>query len=162
MHPSPFGLPELRFVTAGEHPLWNEALAAVNRDLAVTLPEPQPLCLVAYPGFEEDDEDERVYVAFADGYSHGNPLWPAGSADGALRVVAEAAQDTVMERLWQAWPVCTLHGVGMHVTGDAGRASWWCAGGARPGDPAHVRAGVGEMDTIHRPRRPNRKRREPR
>lgn len=69
------------------------------------------------PGFKEGDEDERVDVAFADGY----------------------ARDR-----------------------DAGRASWWCAGGARPGDPAHVPAGAGEMDTIHRLRRPNRKRREPR
>ncbi|MEV6113792.1 hypothetical protein AB0L59_15060 [Streptomyces sp. NPDC052109] len=160
MHRSPFHPPEPRFVTAGEHPLWDEALTAVNRDLAVTLPERQPLCLVAYPGFEEDDGPERVHVAFADGYSHGNSLWPTASAAGALRAVAEAAQETVSERLWQAWPVCTLHGLGMHVTEDPGRPSWWCAGGSRPGDPAHVRAAIGEMDTVHRPRRPNRKRRK--
>ncbi|MQY37217.1 hypothetical protein SRB17_52210 [Streptomyces sp. RB17] len=162
MHPSPFDLPEPRFVTAGEHPLWDEAPAAVDRDMAATLPGQQPPRLVAYPGFEEDEEAERCYVAFADGYSHGNPLGRAGSAAGALRVVAEAAQDTVMERLWQAWPVCTLHGLGLHVTEDAGRPSWWCAGGSRPDDPAHVRAATGEMDTVHRPRRPNRKRRKAR
>ncbi|MER6068207.1 hypothetical protein ABT187_04995 [Streptomyces sp. NPDC001817] len=162
MSPSPFGLPDLRFVTTGEHPLWDEALAAVNRDLAVTLPEQRPLCLVAHPGLDEDEEDERVHVGFPDGYSHGNPLWRAGSGAGALRVVAEAAQETVTERLWQAWPVCTLHGLGMHVTEDAARLSWWCAGVSRPGDPAHVRAAIGEMDTVHRPRRPNRKRRKPR
>ncbi|GGV00698.1 hypothetical protein GCM10010260_41590 [Streptomyces filipinensis] len=163
MRPSPFDPPDPRFVTTGEHPLWDEALAAVNRDLAATLPEQRPLCLVAYPGWERaPDETERVHVALANGDAHGDCLWPEPSAAGALRAVAEAAQDTVMELLWQAWPVCTLHGLGMHVTEDAGRPSWWCAGGSRPGDPAHVRAAIGEMDTVHRPRRPNRKRRKDR
>ncbi len=33
-----------------------------------------------------------------------------------------------MELLWQAWPLCPEHGLGMHLTEDAEeRLSWWCA-----------------------------------
>ncbi|MFI9804013.1 hypothetical protein ACIHEJ_06520 [Streptomyces sp. NPDC052301] len=161
MHPHPVRQPEPRFVAEGEFPLWDEALAVVNRDLAATLPEQRPLCLIAYPGWEEG-EDEHVHVAFESGYFHGNALPPEATAAGALPAVAEAAQETVVEFLWQAWPVCTLHGLGMHVSEDAGRPSWWCAGGSRPGDPAHVRTAIGELTTAHRPHRPNRKRRKKR
>ena len=38
MH-APFDLPEPRRVQPGEHPVWDEALALLNRDLAVTLPD---------------------------------------------------------------------------------------------------------------------------
>ncbi|MET8767164.1 hypothetical protein [Streptomyces sp. NPDC004658] len=158
MHPLFPSPPEPRFVPAGEHPLWDAALVAVNRDLAATLPGQTPLRLIAYPA--DEHEDEQLYVALADGNAHGNSLCPAGSADWALRYVAEAAQDTITGCLWQAWPVCTVHGLGMHLGEEPGRPVWRCAGGGRPGDPAHVRAAVGELDTVHRPHRPNRKRRE--
>lgn len=168
MHPW-FDQPEPRSVAAGEHPWWDEALALVNRDLAATLPEQRPLRLIAWPADAEDEgEAERVYVALDNGDAHGDSLGPApSSATAALRAVAEAAQDTVMECLWQAWPVCTLHNLGMHLgegegEGEgAGGVVWWCAGPGRPDDPEHPRAAVGELDTVHRPRRPNRKRREP-
>jgi hypothetical protein len=58
------------------------------------------------------------------------------------------------------WPVCTVHDLGMHPRDVDGRPSWWCAGGSRKGDPAHVRAAIGELPTAHRPHRPNRKRRK--
>ncbi|MFF9089678.1 hypothetical protein ACF1BE_25255 [Streptomyces sp. NPDC014991] len=161
MH-APFPAPsEPRFVPRGEHPLRDEALAAVNQDLAVTLPDQRPLCLVAWPG-EPEEEAERVHVALADGDAHGNPLEPSSTAAEALLAVAGAAQDTVMECLWLAWPVCTLHGLGMHLAEVAGRPSWWCGGTDGPDGPGHVRAAVGEMDTVHRPRRPNSRRREER
>ncbi|MGA5037389.1 hypothetical protein ACPCA8_10065 [Streptomyces capoamus] len=148
---------EPHVVPAGEHPIWQEALAAVNRDLAATLPEPHPLCLVAWP--PEGYEGEQVYVALDGGDAHGNSLQPAGSVEAALPVVAEAAQDTIMGCRWQVWPVCTIHGLGMHVAQEAGRPVWWCAGGG-PREPAHARAAIGELATVHRPRRPNRKRRK--
>ncbi|GGW44160.1 hypothetical protein GCM10010503_21140 [Streptomyces lucensis JCM 4490] len=156
MSPFVFGPPGPRFVAVGEYPVWDEALAAVNRDLAVTLPEQPALRLVAYP---DEDGGEWVHVALANGDAHGNALEPVSSAAEALRAVAGAAQDTVMELLWRAWPVCTLHGLGMHAAWDAGRAYWRCAGGTGPGDPAHLRGAVGELDTIHRPPRPGRRRR---
>lgn len=156
---SPFDRPEPRLVPVGEHPLWDEALAAVNRDLAVTLPEQRPLCLFALPPWAED-EPEQVYVGLANGQWHGNSLWAHPStATVALETVAEAAQDTVSERLWQAWPVCSVHDLGMHIREVSGRPSWWCAGTTDPQDPPHIRAAVGELDTLQHPHRPNRKRR---
>ncbi|WEO98842.1 hypothetical protein A6P39_035030 [Streptomyces sp. FXJ1.172] len=153
-----FGRPEPRHVLAGEYPLWDEALAAVNRDLASTVPEQRPLCLMAHS--ESAGLDEYVFVALADGEAHGNCLMPEESAGETLLAVADAAQETVTERLWRVWPVCTVHDLGMHPRDVDGRPSWWCAGGSRKGDPAHVRAAIGELDTLHRPRRPNRKRRK--
>jgi hypothetical protein len=153
-----FRPPEPRQVPVGRYPLWDEALAAVNRDLAATLPEQRPLRLTVYP--ETADLDEQVYVALSGGEAHGNPLLPNETAAEALTAVADAAQETVSELLWRAWPVCTLHDLGMHPRDVEGRPSWWCAGGPRKGDPAHVRAAIGELPTAHRPHRPNRKRRK--
>ncbi|MCC5474222.1 hypothetical protein [Streptomyces barringtoniae] len=152
-----FDRSEPRLVLDGEHPLWDEALAAVNRDLAATLPDQRPLRLIAYPECEDLDE---VYVALSNGEAHGSPLTPVRSAVEALMAVADAAQDTVTERLWRAWPVCTVHDLGMHPRDVDGRPSWWCAGGARRGDPAHIRAAIGELDAVRRTPRPNRKRRK--
>ena len=73
--------------------------------------------------------------------------------------VADAAQETVTERLWQAWPVCAEHDLGMHPRDADGQLSWWCAGERLRRGPAQVRAAVGALDTFVRPRRPNRKRR---
>ena len=159
MDHSLFDWPDPRYVPVGEHPVWDEALAAVNRDLAVTLPEQRPLCLLAWLPWGES-EPEQIQVALAKGEWHGDPLpdEPRTAAD-ALADVAEAAQDTVTELLWQAWPVCPEHNLGMHVRKVSGRASWWCAGSAAPRDPAHVHAAIGELDTLQRPHRPNRKRR---
>ena len=59
-----------------------------------------------------------------------------------LSVVADAARATVMELLWQVWPVCREHRTGMHprpagtsadwypgATDEAGPPLWWCRGG---------------------------------
>ncbi|MEU6144005.1 hypothetical protein ABZ848_27090 [Streptomyces sp. NPDC047081] len=148
MH-TPFDRPGPRSVEPGEYPALDEALALVNRDVAATLPEERPLRLMAMPPWE-DDEPEHVYVTRANGEWWGNPIWQA--EDGSwgrdpLGAVAEAAQDTVSERLWQAWPVCTLHNLGMHLSStDDGRPAWLCAGKAP--DAEHVRAAVGELDGI--------------
>ncbi|MCX5392815.1 hypothetical protein [Streptomyces sp. NBC_00094] len=155
-----FGPPEPGRILLGTYPLWDEALALVNRDLAVTLPEQGPLALMGLPPWD-GDEVENVYVALPNGEWHGNPLDSTSVDDpaGALAVVAEAAQDTVIELLWQAWPVCGEHGIGMHPREVDGQLSWWCAGGRTPREPAHVRASVGALDSLVRRSRPNRKRR---
>lgn len=156
-----FDAPEPRRVPLGEYPLWDEALACLNRDLAMTLPEQEPLQLLALPPYEAG-EPESVCVALANGEWHGNPLAPesAEDPDQALADIAEAAQETVAERLWQAWPVCTEHNLGMHPRGAEGQLSWWCAGERLRRGPGHIRAAVGALDTSIRQRRPNRKRRK--
>ncbi|WP_369148855.1 hypothetical protein [Streptomyces sp. R44] len=147
-----------RPVLLGQYPLWDEALALVNRDLAATLPDQETLRLLEAPVY---GEAENVYVAMANGEWHGNFLEPESADDPvcALAAIADAAQDTVSELLWQAWPLCAEHGLGMHLHEVDGQPSWWCAGGRTPHDPAHVRAAVGALDTLVRPHRPNRKRR---
>ncbi|MEU9393093.1 hypothetical protein AB0D86_24240 [Streptomyces sp. NPDC048324] len=156
----PVGEFEPRRVEPGEHPALDEALALVNRDLAATLPEREPLRLMALASWEEG-EPEDVYVALADGTWWGNqlPRTGAGTRDdprAVLADVAEAAQDTVTERLRRAWPLCAVHNLGMHLGEEDGRPVWRCAGAGR--DPGHVRAAVGELEAFHRPNRPNRKR----
>lgn len=150
--------PEPRRVLPGEYLLWDQALALLNRDLAVTLPEREPLRLLALPS-DDADEPENVYVALANGEWHGNCLYPDSADDpaSALASVADAAQETVTERLWQAWPLCVEHDLGMHPRDADGQLSWWCAGERLRRGPAHVRAAVGELDTLVRPPRPRRK-----
>ncbi|MFC1417576.1 hypothetical protein [Streptacidiphilus cavernicola] len=146
-------------VPPGAYPLLEAALALLNRDLAATLPEQLPLRLLLQSPWA--DEPETVCVALADGEWHGNPLDPdqLRDADAALAAIADAAQETVTERLWQAWPVCTEHALGMHPGEADGRLVWCCSGQRLRRGPAHVRAAVGELDTLIRPHRPNRKRR---
>lgn len=159
MH-APFDRPEPRRVPPGEHPGWDKALALLNRDLAATLPEQKPLRLLALPPFDAGGP-EYVHVALDNGEWHGNALQPESAEDpaSALAAVADAAQETVTERLWQAWPLCPEHDLGMHPREADGRLSWWCAGDRHRRGPAHIRAAVGELDTLVRPRRPNRRRR---
>ncbi|SEE15267.1 hypothetical protein [Streptomyces sp. TLI_105] len=153
-----FDPPRPRQVPRGAYPFWDEALALVNRDLAVALPDQGLLRLVGLPS-EHEDETENVYVALADGEWHGNFLAPESADDPvlALSAVTDASQETVTERLWRAWPLCREHDLGMHLREADGRLSWWCAGGTVPREPGHVRAAVGGLDALVRPHRPNRK-----
>ncbi|MGW4889874.1 hypothetical protein [Streptomyces murinus] len=156
---------------AGRWPELEAALAVVNRDVraTLTLPGREPLILMVVPDPDGFDGDQ-VYVAMADGRSHGNPVHSddleegaepePGDAAAVLTVVAEAAQETLMELLWQVWPLCREHGTGMHprpagTSGDwypgetaaAGPPVWWCRGG-RAGD-CHDASLIGELaDTL--------------
>lgn len=158
---APFDRSEPRRVSPGEYPMWDRSLALLNRDLAVTLPEQEPLQLLALPPYDAD-EPENVYVALANCEWHGNYLYPDSADDpaSALAIVADAAQETVTERLWKAWPLCAEHGLGMHPRDVDGQLSWWCAGERLRRGPAHIRAAVGVLDTFVRPRRPNHKRQQ--
>ncbi len=135
----------------------------VNRDLAATLPGQDPLILLEVPAGDEDSPGgtggERVHVAMPDGRWHGNPVHPSDLDDDppelddpatALAVVADAAQETLTELLWRAWPVCGEHGFGMHLRpagsagdryrGAAGPPVWWCRDGGH-----HDVSPVGEL-----------------
>lgn len=140
--------PEVRRVSRGEYPLWDEALAVLNQDLAVTLPEQGPLQLVAQPSYAPG-EPEYVYVALPNGEWHGNHLYPQTPEDSAdaLAIVADAAQGTVAELLWRAWPLCVEHDLGLHAREAEGLLSWWCAGSRPGGGPGHICAAVGTLDS---------------
>ncbi len=147
-----FELPEPHRVLLGEYPLWDEALALVDGDLAATLPAQGPLQLRGPPSCDEGPA-EHVCVALADGEWHGNVLDPdtADTPGLALTAITEAARETVAECLWQTWPVCDEHDLGMHPREAGGRLSWWCAGGNIRRGPAHIRAAVGGLAGLVRP-----------
>ncbi|MEU6444721.1 hypothetical protein [Streptomyces sp. NPDC047046] len=147
--PLPGPAPDLfsfRFVEPGEHPDWEEALALVNKDVAATLPEEPPLRLVACPG--DAGEPELLYVARSNGEWHHNNLLaePPGSLPGAVAAVAEAAQESLMELLHRAWPVCPDHRLGTHLcdTPD-GTPAWGCSGARGERPVPHVLAPVGAL-----------------
>ncbi|MGW2282933.1 hypothetical protein [Streptomyces sp. NPDC001770] len=154
----------------GRWPKLEAALAVVNRDLPATLPDQDALVLMCVPSSEPQpsgasDDEDQVYVAMSDGRWQGNAVNACDPEEGdppepddamtVLSVVAEAAQDTLMELLWRAWPVCPAHGTGMHVRAagttddhlpgdpDPGPPVWWCGGGRDGG--CHDAAAVGEL-----------------
>jgi hypothetical protein len=146
--------PTRRRAEPGEFPLLGAALDTVNRDFAATFPDQEPLVLMIWG----DEAEGEVYVALSDGTSHGNGVSePDTDAPDhtALAVVAEAAQETVIERLWQVWPVCPFHKLGTHprpegTTADweygesrGTRVVWWCRG--HHGAGCHDLASVGEL-----------------
>ncbi|MER5880354.1 hypothetical protein ABT119_31095 [Streptomyces sp. NPDC001910] len=148
-------LPVPRRIEPGQWPKLDAALAVVNRDLKATLPGQDALILVLAPSWETAPQGaidrDQIYVAMPDGRWHGNavnasdlevggPLEP-DDATTVLTVVADAAQETIMELLWQVWPICPAHKIGMHPrpegttedwcqgeTGSAGPPVWWCRG----------------------------------
>ncbi|MFK0192842.1 hypothetical protein [Kitasatospora sp. NPDC090308] len=134
-----FDRSEPRRVSPGEYPTWDQALALLNRDVAATLPEQDPLQLLALPP-DDGDGPENVHVALANGEWHGNHLHPGPADDPAsvLAIIADATQETVVERLRQAWPLCAEHGLGMHPRDADGQLSWWCAGERLRRGPAHI------------------------
>ncbi len=132
----------------GRYPRLEAALATVNRDLAATLPDQPPLVLMVW--------EEQVYVAVSDGTWHHNGLQEPDDDDLALGPVADAAQETMADRLWLVWPMCPSHKIGTHLRpegtaadwdwddGGSGRLVWWCRGGTGGGD-CHDLAPVGEL-----------------
>ncbi|WP_328720127.1 hypothetical protein OHT52_11930 [Streptomyces sp. NBC_00247] len=154
----------------GRWPELEAALAVVNRDVRATLPGQEPLVLVSVPSSEPPSPastgGEQVYVAMPDGSWQGNAVnaWEPDEdyppepddPDTFLAVVAEAAQETLMELLRRVWPVCPAHGTGTHTyppesadgerPGEAdlsGPPAWWCGGGR--GGRWHKVATVGEL-----------------
>lgn len=85
----------------------------------------------------------------ANGEWHGNRLAPDSADDlaSALAAVADAAQETVTELLWQAWPLCAPSTAWACIRRDGDeQLSWWCAGERSSGGPAHIHAAVGALD----------------
>ncbi|MEV7075136.1 hypothetical protein [Streptomyces sp. NPDC093990] len=132
----------------GEWPKFEAALAVVNRDVTATLPGQDALILMVAPSWQplpaSGTDRGAVHVAMPDGRWQGNALNAVDLEEGelpepddamaALTLVAEAAQETVMELRWQVWPVCREHKIGMHVR-PAGTGDDWCGGEAVASDP---------------------------
>ncbi|MGW4734582.1 hypothetical protein ACWEQC_36400 [Streptomyces shenzhenensis] len=162
--------PEPSRVEPGRWPKLEAALAVVNRDLMATLPGQDALILMRAPSWEplprNAVEGDQIYVAMPDGRWHGNSVHACDleeddppepdDATAVLTVVADAAQETVMELLWRVWPICSAHKIGMHPrpagttedwyqdeTDSAGPPVWWCRGG-RDGT-CHDASLVGEL-----------------
>lgn len=154
---------EPRRVEPGEWPRFEAALAAVNRDLAATLPDEPPLVLMRCPASSGDDWPDQIYVALPDGRWQGNAVHPEGpemhdepdDTSVVLQLVADAAQETVTELLWTVWPVCPYHRIGVHPRPPRTTADWyqdrlggepvvwWCRG--HHGDDCHDLSPVGEL-----------------
>jgi hypothetical protein len=112
-------LSEPRRAEPGEWPKFEAALAVVNRDVMATLPGQDALILMVAPSWQplspSGIDQGQVYVAMPDGRWQGNAVNAVNLEEGdlpepddemtALTLVAEAAQETVMELLWQVWPV---------------------------------------------------------
>jgi hypothetical protein len=140
--------PEPRLAEPGEWPKFEAALAVVNRDVTATLPGQDGLILMVAPSGQPLPpswiDRDHVYVAMPDGRWQGNavnadleeddPREP-DDAMTVLTLVADAAQETLMELLWQAWPICPEHKIGMHVR-PAGTGDDWCGGEADASDAA--------------------------
>lgn len=141
----------------------------VNRDLVATLPGQDALILMDAPPWRllpSDGIGRQIYVAMPDGRWHGNPVNACDLQEGdppepddattVLALVADAAQETIVELLRQVWPLCREHRIGMHPR-PAGTADdryqgethaadppvWWCRG-SRDGK-CHDVSLVGEL-----------------
>lgn len=122
-----------------EEPGWpdvlGDAMRVVNRDVAATGLRP---CLLRV----HDGENARygnAYVETWDGYTGvAQGVYPSSGADpvSALLAVADDAQDAIAHMLFAAWPVCSVHRLGVHPRAREEDAVWWCAGdGGHPAGP---------------------------
>jgi len=118
------------------HPTLRTALEVVERDVRATGIE-GTLRLVT----PDWDGVGNVWVEFQGGF-HGNGIPPVAGADaqGALAVVADAVQETIMELTWKVWPVCGTHDRGLRAELHDEVAVWRCTGGG-----THTVAPIGEL-----------------
>jgi hypothetical protein len=85
----------------------------------------------------------NAWVQSWDGtFGGGSGIFPASGGDpvSALVAVADEAQDAVMETIWEVWPVCDAHAIGVHAGLHDGAAVWWCSAGG-----GHVLAVIGQL-----------------
>ncbi|MEV0228160.1 hypothetical protein [Nonomuraea sp. NPDC050786] len=87
------------------------------------------------------DDSGTARVEFRGGY-HGNGIWPCEGSDaqGALVTVADAAQEAIVEILWEVRPVCPAHDRGLRAEMRNRTAVWRCTG-----DGTHTVARIGEL-----------------
>lgn len=87
------------------------------------------------------DDSGYAWVEFQ-GIYQGNGIGPdeAHHAQGALARVADAAQEVIMESIWQVWPLCPTHHHGLHATLKNRTAVWQCTGSG-----THTVAPVGDL-----------------
>jgi hypothetical protein len=87
------------------------------------------------------DESAHARVEFR-GRCHGNGIRPieADNAQWALTSVADAAQEVIVETIWDMWPVCSAHNRGLRPELEHEIAVWRCASAG-----SHTFARVGEL-----------------
>jgi len=132
------------------------ALAMVQVDLLVTLPERSGLQILMVPEDRGEQYDVVAFVADTGGiYWGGDQPLEGPTSRVALFSVAEGVQDFWAEVHWVVWPVCPRHHHGVHVRPQGQGAhwdpdglgtvpeadpAWWCRG-----DGGHDLALVGEL-----------------
>jgi hypothetical protein len=112
-----------------------QALEAVRADMRATgVTGPIKLVIPQWSNLS------HAYVDYRGGYGSTSGIAPVRGSDAlsALVAVADEAQDSIMETLWEVWPVCPSHQIGTHAREHEGIAVWWCTG-----DGGHVAAAVG-------------------
>jgi hypothetical protein len=114
-----------------------EALDVIRLDIRATGLPPGSVRLIT-PGWSHPS---HAFVEYQGTWGSGSGIAPVTGSDArqALIAVADAAQDSVMEARWEAWPVCPAHQFGVHVQEGEGVPAWWCKG-----DGGHVVATVGK------------------
>ncbi|MFI6536846.1 hypothetical protein ACIBHY_30650 [Nonomuraea sp. NPDC050547] len=105
------------------------AVRTVQRDLdATAVPGRLRVCAPAWG-------DGWLRVEYG-GQASSTGFDPRQSAD-PLAEVADLAQEIIVEVLWTSWPLCPVHGFGLHVNNTP---EWVCTGAKR-----HVVAPVGRL-----------------
>lgn len=116
-----------------------QALDAVKADMRSTgLAGPVRLVVPDWAG------RRSAFVEFrGNGYGSTPGIAPQAGSNtvSALIAVADDAQDSVTEKLLEAWPVCPVHQLGAHAREHDGAAVWWCNGNG-----GHVIAPIGQWE----------------
>lgn len=82
--------------------------------------------------------EEGIVIASYKG-SYNAPALRSMTVPEAICEVTENLRDHIIEDLWQAWPLCPEHQVGLYAEPREGRAQWYCRAGQ------HSVAPVGEL-----------------
>lgn len=104
-------------------------LAVVVHDLRATGLDGQVRLVIL-----EGGEPPHAYVQYEGSFASTSGLAPSDAVGRRSRaetlvLVADELQDSVMESLFAAWPVCPSHQLGAHPRVADDQAVWWCAGG---------------------------------
>jgi hypothetical protein len=115
----------------------DEAVLAVQRDMEAT-------GVVGRLGFDTPEWDDHGYlrVEYKGQYSNqGLSSDEEYEPVATLVLIADLAQEVIVEQDWNAWPTCAPHSLGLHPKQADGVALWTCEGGG-----GHAVGAIGELE----------------
>ena len=74
----------------------------------------------------EIEEGPSGWIEGGNGYFFLGVEVESWTIEYALLEIGDTVQSEIIDRDWQVWPICEIHGIGLHLKEIDGQVVWWC------------------------------------